>query len=116
MADLDTLALHAVTCTYCGARPGHPCVTVRGYSRTPGRRSRYLHADRTALIREAWRVGHREGMATALESVRWGLEAARRGDYWANRDGVPAIPEPAGTAVDAYLADRVERVKAGGWV
>lgn len=83
MSDLDDLALQGVTCPFCGARPGHWCVTARPYRLAPGRRTTWLHADRTDLLREAWRIGRDQGVAQTYGAVAQRLQAALDGSFWA---------------------------------
>lgn len=109
---LDALAVAVIPCTACGAEPGDWCVTFRPYYRTPGRRSAYLHAARTEAIRDAWREGHRDGMAAGLEGAAWSLEAARLGHVWAQRDGIPA---PADDQIEEWLQERARLARERGW-
>jgi len=88
---LEDLALYAVTCSFCGARPGHWCVTARPTTRAPGRRTPYLHQARTALILEAWRAGVASGRRMAYGEVAHAIEGRLAGAWWARE--TPTDPE-----------------------
>ena len=60
---LTELAHHGVPCPYCGAQPGQWCRTVRTQTQPPGQRATFLHAMRTRLVRDAWRIGYQHGEA-----------------------------------------------------
>lgn len=91
MSDLDDLALFGVACPFCGVEPGEWCVTARPYSRPAGRRTSWLHAARTDLLREAWKIGWDDGQGMAYGLIATRLEAALAGSFWA-RD-MPTDPE-----------------------
>lgn len=93
LSSVEQLALQAMTCGYCGARPGHWCVTVKSISRPVGARAAFLHQARMWQLQSAWFVGHGHGYRSALEFVQQALEAARLGHVWAANAGIPALDD-----------------------
>lgn len=77
-SQLDDVA-RGYPCTYCRAPAGAWCVRrSRSTGEVTGRAS-WLHNDRTAPLREAWRIGWTEGVREALADLERRLE---RGPVW----------------------------------
>lgn len=75
MYDLDEPALE-VPCGYCGQPAGAWCVRrSRSTGEVTGRAS-WLHEDRKRPMREAWRIGWRDGVAQVTHDLdRWAEES-----------------------------------------
>ena len=105
--DLNDLALYGLPCPFCGAQPGEWCRTARPYRLPPGRRTTWLHAARTDLLREAWRIGWDHGAAQTYGSIAQQIHGSLRGAFWAR--GVPTDPQ----ALADWLLVRAEDLRGG---
>lgn len=94
-SETSQAAVANLTCPYCGAAPGSPCVArpveTRGMSpswrlaQEPTGRATYAHAARTRPIREGWQLGFRDGtdaIKTAVSGMAERGKTAREIVEW----------------------------------
>lgn len=109
MSNLDDLVLE-LPCPFCGVAPGEWCVTVRVITREPGKLATWLHSGRSEQVRQAYRIGWREGQIQGYETVRGYLQAAREGVGWAR-----GVPTPPDDRIERWLQQRADDIAGWSW-